>query len=51
VAFTAALAADCLPEASNARTVYEYVVLAVSPVSVKVSPVTLPAMVAPRDTW
>ena len=45
-----ALAADCLPDASWATTVYEYVVLGLRPVSVNVVDVALPASVVPRNT-
>jgi hypothetical protein len=50
VALSAAVAGDCLPDASSARTVYENVVPAASPVSVNVRPVGLPTTVAPRST-
>ena len=47
VAGTAALAAETFAVASTARTVYEYVVLAVRPVSVNVRPVGVPTGVVP----
>ena len=43
-------AGPTLPAASTARTAYEYVVAAVSPVSVKVSPVTVAGSVVPSRT-
>ena len=48
VPLTGALCADCLPDASWATTVYEYVVPGLRPVSVNVVDVALPASVVPR---
>ena len=50
VAVNGALAVERLPEASNARTVYVYAVLAARPVSAKERPVGLPTNVVPRST-
>ncbi|MNW61993.1 hypothetical protein D3C74_400920 [compost metagenome] len=50
VALTAAEAAERLPAVSLARTVYEYVVPAVRPVSVKDVPVGVPTWVPLRRT-
>jgi hypothetical protein len=41
---------DCLPEASSARTAYEYAVFALSPESVKTRLLVLPTTVVPRVT-
>ena len=48
VAVTLPDAADTLPAASRARTVYVYAVPGVRPVSVNVVPVALPTRVLPR---
>ena len=48
VTLTAALSVDTLPRVSLARTVKEYVVFGVSPVTVAVVPVTDVARVLPR---
>ena len=45
------LAAETLPAASRAFTVYAYEVLALSPVSVKEVLVTVPTLVPLRKTW
>jgi hypothetical protein len=42
---------ECLPDASSARTAYEYVVFAASPVFVKVRALVFPTTVVPRVTW
>jgi hypothetical protein len=49
VPFTVA-AVDCLPDASSARTAYEYAVFAVRPVSVNVSALVVATTVEPRVT-
>jgi hypothetical protein len=43
-------AVDCLPDASSARTAYEYAVFALRPESVNVSALVLATTVVPRVT-